>query len=189
MKLFRWFLKVPTFIFLRFSSVITIRVGEWYTSQELYSHHESSSVTMAFLIFLCFACDFGITATSGHLCFSQNWQGKNWVLNFSWRFRRFSANKSIKQNAETEQARPQLYFAPKIIKIHLVVLENELIEVCMLIPKKCQKRPRVCNAFMHDRLCMCIETLVKVLLMSNTHNKAWHTRDSFWNCFEINMKT
>ena len=65
---------------------------------------------------------------------------KNGVLKFSWRFRRFQANKSSKQNAETEQARPQLYFAPKIIKIHLVVLENELIEVCIVIPKKYKKR-------------------------------------------------
>ena len=50
-------------------------------------------------------------------------------------FRCFSIKKSRKQNTETEQAQPQLQFAPKIIKIHLVFLENELIEVCMLVPK------------------------------------------------------
>ena len=50
-------------------------------------------------------------------------------------FRCFPIKKSRKQNTETEQAQPQLQFAPKIIKIHLVVLENELIEVCMLVPK------------------------------------------------------
>ena len=47
----------------------------------------------------------------------------------------FSLNKSSKQNPETTPARPQLYFAPKIIEIRLTVLENELIEVCMLIIK------------------------------------------------------
>ena len=60
---------------------------------------------------------------------------KNRVLSFSQSFRYFPQNKSSKQNAETRQARPQLYFATKIIKIHLPVLENELIEVCMLFLK------------------------------------------------------
>ena len=128
-----------------------------------------------FSIFGCFACDFGITATSGHLCFSQNWQGKNWVLNFSWRFRRFSANKSSKQNAETEQARPQLYFAQKIIKIHLVVLENELIEVCMLISKHCQKLSRVCHALLCVLLIKRTFTKVSIHIHNLSCMKALHT--------------
>ena len=133
--------------------------------------------------------DFGITATSGHLCFSQNWQGKNWVLNFSWRFRRFSANKSSKQNAETEQARPQLYFAPKIIKIHLVVLENELIEVCMLISKHCQKLSRVCHALLCVLLIKRTFTKVSIHIHNLSCMKALHTRDLFWHFFGINMQT
>ena len=39
---------------------------------------------------------------------------------------------------ETKQADSQLYFAPKIIKIHLLVFENELNEDAMLVPKKLQ---------------------------------------------------
>ena len=54
---------------------------------------------------------------------------KNVVLNFSRQFRRIPAKKSSKQNTETEQATPQLYSAPKIIRNHLLVLENEFIEV------------------------------------------------------------
>ena len=47
----------------------------------------------------------------------------------------FSLNKSSKQSPETTPASPQLYFAYNFIEIRLTVLENELIEVCMLILK------------------------------------------------------
>ena len=66
-----------------------------------------------------------------------NWQGFLGGFNLVSVFRCFPTNKSRKQNAETEQARPQLQFAPKIIKIRLLVLENELIDICMLVSKKC----------------------------------------------------
>ena len=39
---------------------------------------------------------------------------------------------------ETKQVDSQLHFAPKIIKIYLVVFENELIEDAMLVPEKFQ---------------------------------------------------
>ena len=39
------------------------------------------------------------------------------------------------ETAETKQVDSQLCFAQKIIKIYLVVLENELIEDAMLVPK------------------------------------------------------
>ena len=81
--------------------------------------------------------------------FPWNWQGNKRVLSLSLSFRYFPENKSRKQNTETEQARPQLHFAPKIIRIHLVVLENELIEVCKLVSKKCWKRSPVNHALMH----------------------------------------
>ena len=42
------------------------------------------------------------------------------------------------ETAETKQVDSQLYFASKNIKIHLVVLENELIEDAMLVPEKSQ---------------------------------------------------
>ena len=142
---------------------------------------DQPGVSRAFSIFGRFACDFGITATSGHLCFSQNWQGKNWVLNFSWRFRRFSANKSSKQNAETEQARPQLYFGPKITKIHLVVLENELIEVCMLIPKSAKNYHAYVTPY-------CVYCSLKGPLPKFQYMKALHVRDRFWCFFETSKK-
>ena len=48
----------------------------------------------------------------------------------------FIENQKQKQrNAETKQARPQLCFAPKIIKIHSVGLENELFEYNKLFQK------------------------------------------------------
>ena len=40
----------------------------------------------------------------------------------------FRLNKSELETVETKQADSQLYFAPKSIKIHLLVFENELIE-------------------------------------------------------------
>ena len=67
----------------------------------------------------------------------------NRVLNFSWSFRRFALNKRRKQSTETRQARHQLHFAQKIIKNHLTVLENELIEVCMLISKSAKTVTRM----------------------------------------------
>ena len=62
-----------------------------------------------------------------HECRKNKWENR--VLVFSWSFCLFTLNKSSKQNTATRQARPQLHFAPKIIKIRLTVLENELIEV------------------------------------------------------------
>ena len=42
------------------------------------------------------------------------------------------------ETAETKHVDSQLCFAPKIIKIHLVVFENDLIEDAMLVPEKSQ---------------------------------------------------
>ena len=50
----------------------------------------------------------------------------------------FRLNKSVLETAEINQADSQLHFAPKIIEIHLLVFENELIEDAMLAPKKFQ---------------------------------------------------
>ena len=50
----------------------------------------------------------------------------------------FRLNKSVLQLKKTKQADSQLYFAPKNIKIHLVVFENELFEDTMLVLKKSQ---------------------------------------------------
>ena len=75
-------------------------------------------------------------------------QGKNTTFYFTGSSRCFCLNKSVLETKETKQTDSQLCFAPKIIKIHLVVLENELIEVCMLIPKKYQKLSRVCHALL-----------------------------------------
>ena len=63
-------------------------------------------------------------------------QGKSNTFYFTGSFRCFRLSKSVLETTETKQASSQLHFAPKIIKIHLVVFENELIEDAMLVPKK-----------------------------------------------------
>ena len=65
-------------------------------------------------------------------------QGKNNTFDFTKRFCCFQLNKSVLKTAEKKQADSQLYFAPKIIKINLVVFENELIDDAIPVPKKCQ---------------------------------------------------
>ena len=63
-------------------------------------------------------------------------QEKNTTFYFTEGFRCFRLNKSVLELTETKQADSQLHFAPTIIKIHLLVFENELIEDAMLVPKK-----------------------------------------------------
>ena len=67
-------------------------------------------------------------------------QEKNPTFYFLRSFRYFRLNKSVLQTKETKQADSQLHFAPKIIKIHLVVFENELIEDAIPVLKKCQNQ-------------------------------------------------
>ena len=69
-----------------------------------------------------------------------NWTQKNTTFCFTRRFRYFRLNKSVLETAETKQPDSQLHFAPKIIKIHLIVFENELIEDVLLVPKKFQNQ-------------------------------------------------
>ena len=57
---------------------------------------------------------------------------------FTENFRCFRLNKSVLETTETKQADAQLHFTPKIIKNHLLVFENELIEDAILVPKKLQ---------------------------------------------------
>ena len=65
-------------------------------------------------------------------------QGKNITFYFTKSFRCVRLNKSVLETKETKQTRLHLCFPPKIIKIHLLVFENELIEDAMLVPKKSQ---------------------------------------------------
>ena len=65
-------------------------------------------------------------------------QGKNITFYFTESFRSFQLNETVLGTTETKQGDSQLYFAPKIIKIHLLVFENELIKDAMLVPKKFQ---------------------------------------------------
>ena len=67
------------------------------------------------------------------------WTRKNTTFYFTESFRCFRLNKSVLETKETKQADSQLYFAPENFKIHLVVFENELIEVSWLVSKKLQK--------------------------------------------------
>ena len=73
-------------------------------------------------------------------------EGKNTTFYFTESFRCFRLNKSVLETKETNQADSQLYFAPKNFKIHLVVVENELIEVTWVISKISQKRKHVDHA-------------------------------------------
>ena len=102
------------------------------------------------------------------------------VLNFSWSFCLFPLNKSRKQNTETRQARPQLHFALKIIKNRLLVLENELVEVCT-ISKKCEKNIRS----------SCVYCSFKGRLSEmpmNAYMKIWLTRNHFVSFLELACK-
>ena len=63
-------------------------------------------------------------------------QGKHSTFYFIERFRCFRLNKSVLETVETKQGDSQLHFAPKIIKIHLLVFENELNEDAMPVLKK-----------------------------------------------------
>ena len=67
-------------------------------------------------------------------------QGKNTTFYVLESFRYFRLNKSVLETKETKQADSQLHFAPKIIKIHLVVFENELVEDAIPVLKKCQNQ-------------------------------------------------
>ena len=76
-----------------------------------------------------------IVANRAHL---EVGQGKTNTFYFTERFCCFQQSKSVLETAETKQAGSQFHFAPKIIKIHLLVFENELIEDAMLVLKKFQ---------------------------------------------------
>ena len=65
-------------------------------------------------------------------------QAKNNTFDFTESFWCFRLNKSLLEISETKQADSQLCFAPRNIKIYLLVFENELIEDVMLVPKNIQ---------------------------------------------------
>ena len=65
-------------------------------------------------------------------------QGKHTTFDFPERFRCFRLNKSVLETAETKQPDSQLHFTPKIIKIHLLVFENELFDDTIQVSKKWQ---------------------------------------------------
>ena len=65
-------------------------------------------------------------------------RGKHNTFYFTESFRSFRLNKSVLETTETKQTNSQLHFAPTIIKIHLLVFENELIEDAVLVLKKSQ---------------------------------------------------
>ena len=67
-------------------------------------------------------------------------QGKNTTFYFTGSSRCFCLNKSVLETKETKQTDSLLCFAPKNIKIHLVVLENELFEVAWVVSKTSQKQ-------------------------------------------------
>ena len=80
-------------------------------------------------------------------------RGKHNTFYFTESFWCFRLNKSVLETTETKQADSQLYFAPKIIKNHLLVFENELIEDAMLVPKKIQNRKLVFSNMLMSIVC------------------------------------
>ena len=71
-------------------------------------------------------------------------QEKNATFCFTEIFRSSRPNKSVLETTETKQSDSQLHFAPKIIKNHLLVFENELFEDAMLV----QKNPKTENSYL-----------------------------------------
>ena len=65
---------------------------------------------------------------------SNKWS-QNGIFNFPFSFHFVSCKFARTFFQKTKQAKPQLHFAPKIIKIRSIALENELIEVESLVPK------------------------------------------------------
>ena len=65
----------------------------------------------------------------------------------------FRPNKSVLETTETKQADSQLHFTPTIIKNHLLVFENELIEDAMLVPKKSQNWKLVFSNMLRSIVC------------------------------------
>ena len=66
--------------------------------------------------------------------------GKNTTFKVLEGFRYFRLNKNVLETKVTKQSDSRLHFAPKIIKIHLVVFENELIEDAIPVLKKSQNQ-------------------------------------------------
>ena len=66
------------------------------------------------------------------------WARKTNTFYFTESVRCFQLNKSVLETTETKQAGSQLHFAPKIIKIHSLVFENELVEDAIPVPKTLQ---------------------------------------------------
>jgi len=91
-------------------------------------------------LFLVFLGGFSRIVTRGrlvHLPPSLGFgQGKSTTIYFAESFHCFRLNETVLEITQTKQADSQLHFAPKIIKIHLLVFENELFEDAMPVPKK-----------------------------------------------------
>ena len=85
-------------------------------------------------------------------------QRKNSTFNFTESFCSFQLNETVLETTETKQADSQLHFAPKIIKIHLLVFENELFEDAMPVPKKFQNRKPVFYTWMSTSMYSYVHT-------------------------------
>ena len=93
-------------------------------------------------LFLVFLGGFSRIVTRGRLIHLppslESVQGKTTTFYFTESFWCTRLNKSVLETTETKQTNSQLHFAPTIIKIHLLVFENELIEDAIPVPKKSQ---------------------------------------------------
>ena len=104
------------------------------------------------------------------------WTRKNNTSYFTDSFRCFRLNKSVLQTTETKQADSQLHFAPKIIKIHLLVFENELIECHASSPKNPEN-----SYFSHVwTFHACLGSLTNYLHSYMTKTRVF-SFETFWN--------
>ena len=105
-------------------------------------------------------------------------QGKPNTFYFTESFCCFRLNKRVLETTETQQAGSQLYFASKIIKIHLLVFENELIE-CHASSKK---NLRTHILVMYERF---MHAWRAYLITNYLHSYMTKTRvfsfETFWN--------
>ena len=114
-----------------------LRWVTWKVNNKLQDHRSRIyAIFQCQLLVICTWSNLG--AGSPSMQKLEAGQGKNTTFYFAKSFCCFRLNKSVLETAETKEADSQLYFAPKIIKNHLLVFENELIEDTMLVPKKSQ---------------------------------------------------
>ena len=110
----------------------------------------------------------------------ESWARKNTTFGFTGSSCCFRPNKNVLETKETKHTDSQLHFAPKNIKIHLVVFENELSEDAMLVPKKFQNWKPMFYSCIAPRACMIRWYMSKTWVFSfgTFLELAWHLQST-----------